>query len=453
MKVSIVGAGYVGLITGVCLADKGHEVICVDKVPERIAMINNKHSPIYEPGLDELLERVIGKGTFVATLDMAWAINVSDITIVAVGTPYREQGIDLSQIEEVSKEIGLILREKESYHVVCIKSTVVPSTTDTYIANIIEKFSEKYVGDFGLCMNPEFLREGNAIEDFMNPDRIVIGANDNKSFSAMKELYGVFKDTPILRTNLRTAEMIKYTTNSLLALLISFSNEIANISEAIGNIDVQEVLTGVCFDKRLNPRINNTLVNPGILAYLAAGCGFGGSCLPKDIKSLMAFSEKTGYVPEIIKATIKINEIQPVKFVQRMEREIGDLSNKKIAVLGLAFKPETDDIRESPSIKIIKRLIEKGADVFACDPVAVENAKRLKSLDVKYSRNYQDALKGADACVLVTKWKEYESIRPDEFKQLMKTPVVFDGRRVYDKALFESSGIRYFGIGLVEERN
>ena len=291
----------------------------------------------------------------------------------------------------------------------------------------------------------------SAIEDFMNPDRIVIGANDDKSFSIMKELYDVFKGAPILRTGLRTAEMIKYTANSLLALLISFSNEIANISETIGNIDVKEVLTGVSLDRRLNPRIDNTLVNPGILAYLAAGCGFGGSCLPKDIKSLMAFSEKTGYVPEIIKAAIKVNEIQPVKLVGRMEREVGDLSNKKIVVLGLAFKPETDDIRESPAIKITERLLEKKANVFACDPIAIENMRRLKPLNVNYCADYREALKDADACVLVTKWKEYESIQPKEFKQLMRTPVVFDGRRSYDKDLFESFGIKYFGIGLVEK--
>lgn len=450
MKVSIIGAGYVGLVTGVCLADKGHKVICIDNIEEKITMINNKQSPIYEPGLDELLKQVIDKGAFMATVDMKWAINNTDVTLVAVGTPYGEQGINLDYIEEISKEIGLILREKENYHVVCIKSTVVPSTTDTYIANIIEESSGKHVGDFGLCMNPEFLREGSAIEDFMNPDRIVIGANDDKSFSVMKELYGVFGNTPILRTNLRTAEMVKYTMNSLLALLISFSNELANISEAIGNIDIREVLTGLSLDKRFNPRINNTLVNPGMLIYLAAGCGFGGSCLPKDTRSLVALSEKKGYVPEIIKATIKVNEIQPGKLVERMETEIGDLSNKKIVVLGLSFKPDTDDIRESPSIKIIEQLVKKGADVFACDPVAVENAKRLKSLDVKYSTNYRDILKDADGCILVTKWQEYENIPPDEFKQLMRTPVIFDGRRIYDKDLFKSFGIKYFGVGLVE---
>lgn len=450
MKVSIIGAGYVGLVTGVCLAEKGHEVICVDKVAEIVRKINNKQSLIYESDLDELLARTTDKGSFIATQDMKWAVINTDVTIVAVATPQREEGIDLRYIREVSKEIGIILRHKESYHVVCIKSTVVPSTTDTYIGSIIEEHSEKHVGDFGLCMNPEFLREGNAITDFMKPDRIIIGAEDDRSFNVMNDLYSIFKGVPILRTNLRTAEMIKYTMNSLLALLISFSNEIANISEAVGNIDVQEVLNGIRLDKRFNPCINGTLVNPGILAYLAAGCGFGGSCLPKDISSLATFSEKKKYVPDMIKAAIKVNEAQSVRLINRLERELGDLSHKKITVLGLAFKPDSDDIRQSPSIKIIQQLIEKGANVFACDPVAVDNAKELALSNVKYSTNYKDVLRGADACILVTKWSEYENIRPDEFKQLMKTPVVFDGRRVYDKAAFKSSGIKYFGIGLVE---
>jgi UDPglucose 6-dehydrogenase/GDP-mannose 6-dehydrogenase len=327
----------------------------------------------------------------------------------------------------------------------------VPSTTDTFIAGIIEESSGKQVGDFGLCMNPEFLREGNAIADFLNPDRIIIGANDDRSFNFMQELYSAFKGVPILRTNLRTAEMIKYAMNSLLALLISFSNEVANISEAVGNIDITEVLNSVNLDRRLNPRINGALVNPGILVYLAAGCGYGGSCLPKDTKALMAFSEKNGYAPEIIRDAINVNESQPVKLVERLEREIGGLSGKKIAVLGLAFKPETDDIRESPAITIIQQLTKKKANVFACDPVAVENAKKLISPDVKCSRDYREALRDADACVLVTRWKEYESIQPDEFKQLMKTPVIFDGRRVYDREFFQSAGIQYFGIGLVEK--
>ena len=450
MKVSIIGAGYVGLVTGVCLAEKGHEVSCVDIVAERVSKINNKQSLIYEPDLDELLARTIDKGSFIATQDIQWAVDNTDVTIVAVATPQGEEGIDLRYIREVSKEIGKILRHKESYHVVCIKSTVVPSTTDTYVASIIEEHSGKRVGDFGLCMNPEFLREGNAVADFMKPDRIIIGAEDDRSFNVMKDLYSIFKGVPILRTNLRTAEMIKYTMNSLLALLISFSNEIANISEAVGNIDVKEVLNGIKLDKRLNPCINGTPVNPGIPAYLAAGCGFGGSCLPKDINSLVAFSEKKGYVPDMIKAAIKVNEAQSVRLINRLERELGDLSHQKIAVLGLAFKPDTDDIRQSPSIKIIQQLIKKGANVFACDPVAVDNAKELELSNVKYSTNYKDVLRGADACILVTKWPEYESIRPGEFKQLMKTPVIFDGRRVYDKELFKSSGIKYFGIGLVE---
>ncbi len=450
MKVSIIGAGYVGLVTGVCLADKGHEVICVDVLPERVKNINNKRSSIYEPGLDSLLARVIDEGTFSATQDIEYAVNNTVITIVAVGTPDKAGGIDLSNIRDASEKIGKILRHKDGYHVVCIKSTVVPSTTDTYIAGIIEENSGKRAGDFGLCVNPEFLREGNAVVDFMNPDRIVIGANGEKTFKIMEELYSVFGDSLIIKTNLRTAEMIKYSMNSLLAILISYSNEIADIAEETGDIDVNEVLNGIKLDKRLNPRVNGAPINPGILSYLAAGCGFGGSCLPKDTKALVNYSEKKKYTPDIIKAAIKVNEARSDRVVNRLEREIGDLSNKKIAVLGIAFKPDTDDIRESPSIKIIQKLLGKKANVYACDPVAVDNAGELELQNVKYSTDYQDALKDADACILVTKWHEYEIIPPEVFKKLMKNPVVCDGRRVYNRKLFEEHGIKYLGIGLVE---
>lgn len=451
MKISIIGSGYVGLVTGVCLASLGHKIICVDKQKNIVTMINEKHSPIYEPKLNELLEKVISQGNLVATQDTNKAIQNTDITIVAVPTPQGEEGIDLYYIGEASKEIGLALREKANYHVVCIKSTVVPSTTDTFVANAISEFAKKSLNDFGLCMNPEFLREGNAVDDFMNPDRIVIGAIDDKSFSIMEDVYSVFKDATILRTNLRTAEMIKYTMNSLLALLISFSNEIGNVCEAIQNIDIKDVLYGVGLDSRFNPKVNGTTINPGLLAYLAAGCGFGGSCFPKDTNAFISFSDRKGYTPEIVKAAVKVNESQPARLVQRIEKEIGSLSNKKIAILGLAFKPETDDIRESPSIKIIEKLAEKGAYISACDPVAVENtARRLRHLDVVYSRDYKDVLRDSEACILVTKWQEYKIIQPDEFKQLMKTPVIFDGRRIYDKELFRKSGIQYFGIGLVE---
>lgn len=453
MKISIIGTGYVGLITGVCLADKGHEIICVDNDKEKVNMINNKQPPIYEPGLKELLERVIGKGSFTATQNLQWAVENTKVTIVAVGTPFGEQKIDLMYIDEVSKEIGLVLRKKEQYHVVCIKSTVVPTTTDTHIAKIIEGHSTKQVGDFGLCMNPEFLREGNAIEDFMNPDRIIIGADSKRSFNVMKDLYSVLPNTHILETNLRTAEMIKYASNSFLANLISFSNDLANIAETVNDIDIKDVLTGVHLDKRLNPKHNGNLVNPPILSYLAAGCGFGGSCLPKDVKSLVAFSKDHGYDPKMIRSIIEINERQPVKFIERIENELGELNGKKIVVLGLAFKPDTDDMRESPSIQIIQQLVKRQADIIVCDPLAIDNAKNiwLKDFDITYSEDYRRALKDADACILVTKWKEYKHMKPKDLIQSMKRPILFDGRRVYDKDKFKNEGVTYFGIGLTEK--
>ncbi len=451
MKISIIGTGYVGLVTGVCLASKGHDVICVDQKQEVIDKINNLITPIYESGLEELMIKVIKTGKLVATTDLKSSVMNSEISIIAVGTPFGNDKIDLRHIEKSAWEIGSILMDKEHYHVVCVKSTVIPTTTDTLVKNVLESASGKKAGDFGLTMNPEFLREGKAVEDFMYPDRIVIGAYDNRSFETMKHVYEGFFDAPIINVNLRTAEMIKYTANALLATLISFANEIGSICEKTKDIDVKEVMESVTLDKRFNPRINNQLVNPEMINYLKAGCGFGGSCFPKDVKALISYSKWAGYVPQIIDATIRVNKEQPLKMINRLEEILRTLKGKKVAILGLAFKPDTDDVRESPSIAIINSLLEKGALVYGIDPIANQNMQKIIPEDRKsvwYSTDYKEALKDADAAILVTSWAEFIDIPTQDFSQLMKTLVVVDGRRVLNKKGLEDVGVMYIGVGL-----
>lgn len=450
MNISVIGTGYVGLVTGACLAHRGHEVICVDKKPDVVKKINNMVCPIYEPKLPEILEETVKEKRLIATTDLEFAVKNSDITIVAVGTPFKDGAIDLFYIEACVREIGNVLEEKESYHVVCIKSTVVPTTTDGIVKKILEETSQKHAGSFGLAMNPEFLREGSAVDDFMKPDRIVIGAYDDRSFEAVASIYEDYFDAPIIKTNLRTAEMIKYTSNSFLAALISFSNEIANICESIGGIDAIDVFNSLALDKRIAIRSKNKILLPGLVSYLKPGCGFGGSCFPKDVKALVTHSKSKNYKPEMLETVLKINETQPSRMVNKLLSIIGDVNNKKIAVLGIAFKADTDDIRESPAIKLIKALLEKGAIVYASDPEAVSNArKELGDIQgLKITKNYKEALREAEAALVVTAWDDYKKLKPKDFVKLMKNAVLIDGRRIYDKTEMESYDVVYTGIGI-----
>lgn len=450
MNISIVGTGYVGLVTGVCLASKGHEVICVDKKSDIIKKINKMICPIYEPKLPEMLEAAVRNKRLIATSDLEFAIKNSEITIIAVGTPFTSGAIDLTYIENCVKEIGSVLEDKEAYHVICIKSTVVPTTTDGIVKKLLEETSQKKAGSFGLAMNPEFLREGCAVDDFMNPDRIVIGAYDDKSYEAMEKIYKNNFETPILKVNLRTAEMIKYTSNSLLAAMISFGNEISNICESIGGIDAIDVFNGLILDKRISIRNKSKLLQPGLVQYLRPGCGFGGSCFPKDVKALVSHSIQNNYNPQMLEAVLKINETQPTRMVKKLEELMGNINGKKIAVLGIAFKADTDDIRESPAIKIIKELLEKGSAVYATDPQAIANAKKeLGCIEgLKFVNSYREALYDADAALLVTAWDIYKKIKSRDFIKLMKRAVIIDGRRIYDKKEMEKAEIIYSGIGI-----
>jgi UDPglucose 6-dehydrogenase len=445
MKVSVIGTGYVGLVSGVCLAEKGHNVRCVDIDAKKVEQTNRGIPIIHEAGLESLLKKNIGK-RFTATTDLRQAILDSEISMIAVGTPFKGDEIDLSFIIEVAMQIGTALREKETYHVIIVKSTVVPGTTQDVVLPILEKFSKKSVGtDFGVGMNPEFLREGVAVEDFMSPDRIVLGGIDEKTLDAMEELYGVFSGADTIRTTPKTAEMIKYTANSLLATMISFSNEIGNLCAALGEIDVVDVMKAVHLDKRLCPFLpGGRRIVPQFTTYLEAGCGFGGSCFPKDVKALIAHGLKAGQAMPLLQSVIQVNEQQPLRVVEILKKQFTSLKGVRVAILGLAFKPGTDDLRESPAIPIVRELVGSGAILQAFDPFAQKEAEKLfGTRQIIYSRDLAHALDGAEAVVLLTRWEEFAML-PQLLVGKDPAPLVVDGRRMMDKRKFA----RYTGIGL-----
>lgn len=412
-NISIIGTGYVGLVTGVCFAELGNNVVCVDVDTERVKKINKSIPPIYEKGLEELLKKNIGNKRINATTDLKEAVLDTDVSFICVGTPSGLiDYIDLKYVKEVSKDLGKIIKEKD-YHLVVVKSTVVPGTTEHSVIPLLEKYSNKTAGvDFGVAMNPEFLREGNAIKDFLGPDRVVLGGIDEKSTKLLYELYKDF-DCPILKTDPSTAEMIKYATNSFLVTKISFINEIGNICKSLG-IDVYEVAKGLGMDSRVSP------------AFLNAGIGFGGSCFPKDVKALLGKAQEVYYRPIVLNAALELNEGQPLRMVELLEKNIGSLKGVKIVVLGLAFKPGTDDMREAPSVKIIQNLLNKGAEICATDPEAIEEAKQIFGTHerLKFSDSPEDAVKFSKYVLIVTEWDEYRN------EALYEGKVVIDGRRI-----------------------
>ena len=445
MKISIVGTGYVGLVSGVCLADKGHQVICVDVDANKVDMINHGEPPIYEDGLRELLQANIGK-TLSATTALHEAVMDSDISLIAVGTPFDGNEIDLKYIKMVSREIGEILKLKDAYHVVVVKSTVVPGTTEDVVLPILEAASGKTAGvDFGLGMNPEFLREGQAIPDFMLPDRIVMGGIDQRSIDVQQEMYAVFEGVDKLGTTPKTAEMIKYTANSLLATMISFSNEIGNLCAALGGIDVVDVMKGVHLDKRLTPILpSGERIIPAFTTYLEAGCGFGGSCFPKDVKALVAHGKKNGRSMELLNSVIQVNKDQPQEVISMIDKHFPRLNGVDVAVLGLAFKPGTDDMRESPAIPVVNYLLAQGAQIKAYDQVAKDEAYKIfGNGQIHYCDDLEETLDNVDAVILLTKWEEFDNV-PSLLSKKAEQPVFVDGRRMLDK----HSVARYEGIGL-----
>jgi UDPglucose 6-dehydrogenase len=440
-KISVLGIGYVGLCTAVGFASKGYNVIASTHDAEKAAKINKGTPPFHEPSLQKLLKETVQKGHLTClTNQTEKAVLETDLTFNAVGTPSRPDGsIDLQFIETSTREIGKALKQKSTYHVVIIKSTVVPGTTQGTVKPILEKESKKKCGsDFGLCMSPEFLRQGSAFKDTMHTDRIVIGEYDKKSGDALENLYKSFygKSTPtLIRTTLSTAELIKYASNSLLATKISFINTIANLCEKISGADIKTVAAAMGLDKRIGP------------LFLNAGLGYGGSCFPKDVKALIAHSKNLGYCLELLEAVENVNKTQPLKAVQFCKELLGSLQGKRVAILGLAFKSDTDDMREARVIPIINQLLKECARVTAYDPVAVPNAKVIFKNKIQYATSARECLKNADCCILVTEWDEFKKFKPEDFTKSMKQPVLIDGRRIYDPKEFGRK-MKFAAIGL-----
>ncbi|ABD42765.1 UDP-glucose 6-dehydrogenase [Methanospirillum hungatei JF-1] len=413
LHISIIGGGYVGLVTGACFAQLGNKVTIIEIDQRKIDSINKGIPPIYEEGLEEILKKNSGTRLF-ATNSYA-SVAESDVSIICVGTPPNPDGSsNLEYIRSAATSIGEALKDNTRYHVITVKSTVPPGTTEKIVLPEVRRNSGRDSDTLGFCMNPEFLREGRAIEDFLHPDRIVIGSSDEQAEEVLKNLYSTL-NAPIISTSLTAAEMIKYTANSFLATKISFSNEIGNICKKLG-IDVYDVMKGAGLDHRIGSH------------FLNAGAGFGGSCFPKDVSALISLAESVGERPQLLHAVIEINEKQPHKMLELVRKRIGDLKGKRIAVLGLAFKDNTDDIRDSRSIPVIEELIKEGADVIAYDPMAMINMKRLFP-SITYAKSIKDVLKDADGCLIMTEWPEFSHLS-EEFSLMKQPPVILEGRRI-----------------------
>jgi len=440
-RISVMGIGYVGLCTAVGFASKGYKVIASTHDAEKASKINKGIPPFYEPNLQELLETTVRNGHLQCLLKQQdKAVLETDITFNAMGTPSKPDGsINLQHIERSTQEIGDALSKKDTYHMIVVKSTVVPGTTQNVIKPILEKKSGKQCGsDFGLCMNPEFLRQGSALEDTFKPDRIVIGEHDKSSGDVLESLYRDFfgeKTPPMMRTNLSTAELVKYASNAFLATKISFINTIANLCEKIPDADVNIVAKGVGLDRRIGP------------LFLNAGLGYGGSCFPKDVKALIALSRSLGYSPALLETVENTNESQPLRAVQLCKSLLGDLKGKRISILGLSFKPNTDDMREARSIPIINQLLKEGANVSAYDPAAILAAKEIFENTIQYAGSAIECMRNADCCILVTEWDEFKKLTPKDFTKNMKRPVLIDGRRIYDPKKFTEE-LKFAAIGL-----
>ena len=445
MRISVIGTGYVGLVTGVCLAEVGHDVTCVDVDPVKVQTIRSGKTPIFEEGLEPLLQRHLGKRLWV-TETLRDAVLESDVTFIAVGTPFDGKEIDLTYIRQAAREIGRALADKPSYHLVIVKSTVIPGTTDNVVAPIVAEESGKVAGrDFGVGMNPEFLTEGVAVQDFMDPDRIVLGGADEKAIETMAAIYAPFKDAPTVRTNNKTAELIKYASNATLATMISFSNEIANLATRLGGIDAAEVMKAVHLARYFTTTLKDgQRVTAPIASFLYAGCGFGGSCLPKDVSALAAQGASAGEPMRMLNSVLEINRERPERTVAILRKHFPSLRGVRVAVLGLAFKSDTDDIRQSPALPIIDLLLRDGAAVSAFDPIAIEPARKaLPEGKVSFAECLEEAVRGVEAVIITTSWKEFGRL-PALLSDVTNPPVVIDGRRMLDKR----SVRRYDGIGL-----
>ena len=437
MQLCIIGTGYVGLITGACLSEMGNYVICVDNDEEKLKKLKNGITPLYEPGLEELILANVSEGRLEFTNDLNYAVKKSIACFIAVGTPSGDDGsCDLSFVLSVANDIGKAMSECNEYKIIVDKSTV-PVGTHKLVEEEIKK---NYKGEFDVVSNPEFLKQGAAVDDFLKPDRVVIGSESEKAIDIMREIYNPFTRTgnPIIIMDIKSAEMTKYAANAFLATKISFANEMANISEKVGaNADLVRI--GMSSDKRIGNQ------------FLFHGLGYGGSCFPKDVQALIKTASDFGIDSYLLKATHKVNVNQRKNFVNKILKHYNnDIKNKIFAVWGLAFKPRTNDMRESPAITIINMLLDKGAKIKAYDPKAMETAKIIFGDKIIYSSNSYEALENADALILITEWNEFKRPSFDKIKSKLKEPIIFDGRNQYDKKRMTDRGIKYISLGIAE---
>lgn len=432
MKIVVAGTGYVGLVTGACLSEVGHNVVCVDIDEKKVEIMKQGISPIYELGLDEILKKNYDKGLLDFTTDYKNAYKDADVVFVGVGTPEREDGsANLDYVFGVCKQIA---ENVENDCLVVIKSTVPIGTNDKVEDFLKENAVNNVIIE--VASNPEFLAQGTAVMDTLHASRIVIGVESRKSEETLREIYSRFNQ-PIVATNRRSAEMIKYASNDFLALKISFMNEMANVCEIVG-ANIEDVAKGMSYDERIGSK------------FLNAGLGYGGSCFPKDTKALHWLANDHGYEIKTIKATIEVNENQKYKLFRKAKQRFGSLKGMKVAVLGLTFKPGTDDLREAPSIPNVRRLLDEGAEIVAYDPVGINNFKRLFPNEIEYVTEVKDTLKNADMAFIFTEWNEIKCLNLSDYIGLMKTPIIFDGRNCYSIEKCEKEKIEYYSIGRKE---
>ncbi len=432
MKICIIGAGHVGLVSGACFADLGNEVVCVDVDEEKINKLRKGIIPFFEPELEELVKKNVKEGRLSFTTGLEEGVKESGIIFISVGTPSRDNGeADLSYVEDVSKRIAGAMEE---YKIVVEKSTV-PVKTGEWVRRTI-KLNNVHGVDFDVVSNPEFLREGSAIYDFMYPDRIVVGVESERAEKVMRELYEPLKASLIF-TDIKSAEIIKHASNSFLALKISYINAIANVCELVG-ADVEKVAEGMGLDKRIGR------------SFLKAGIGYGGSCFPKDIAAFIKIAGESGYDFELLRVAEKVNREQREQFLKKIKDSLWTLNNKTIGVLGLAFKPDTDDVREAPSLKIIEQLQAEGAKIKAFDPAAIETTRAVLK-DIEYCTDPYEVAAGSDCLLILTEWEQFKNLDLKRIKSLLNNPLILDGRNIYDPRELKNMGFTYIGIGIKPE--
>jgi UDPglucose 6-dehydrogenase len=430
MKIAVVGSGYVGLVAGACFAENGNEVVCIDKDAGKVKQLQRGQIPIYEPGLEEIVRRNRAEKRLTFTTNLPRGVRASEIIFIAVGTPTGEDGsADLKHVLDVARETA---RAMNGYKVIVNKSTV-PVGTAGKVREIVRR---ETTHPFSVVSNPEFLKQGAAIDDFMKPDRVVIGAEDPRAAELMKELYSPFTRTgaPIMLMDCASAELCKYAANAMLATRISFMNEVANVCEAMG-ADVDQVRRAVAADRRIGP------------SFLFPGVGYGGSCFPKDVKAMLRFANGARYDFQILKSVEAVNEKQKLRLLEKMRAHFGSLKGKRIGVWGLAFKPRTDDMREAPAVPLINGLLAEGVQVQAYDPEAMKVAKGIFGSKITFAENSYAALTGADALALVTEWNEFREPDYARMRKLMREPTIFDGRNIYNPEQIRAQGFNYISMG------